>query len=136
MPNTAPRTNMPRALKALLDWLDNAPWHINNSVETINGTVAVQAASLTRYKTIVNLAHVGDNVTIGNGSGVVEGFRKLIKAGTRAGSSTCILDHANIKSGGSPATAAVLDAANEFVLLEWRGDAWHVIAASSGVVTT
>lgn len=131
-----PRNGAPRALKSLLDWLTNSRFNLDDSVEVRTATLATQQVSLSHYQTQIIGRAAGDPMTIGNGTGVVVGTRKLLRMTSRPGSSTVVFDHANIKAvGGGAATAVVFDAVNEFALLEWRNDGWYTIAASAGVVS-
>lgn len=77
-----------------------------------------------------------ENVTIGTGSTAIVGQRKLVTFLTRTNASDVLnLDHANIlNSSGTQATNVDLDAAGEFVLLEYVGSSkWQVRAANATI---
>lgn len=77
-----------------------------------------------------------EEAEVGDGTGVVVGHRKLITLATRTHASDSVtLDDANISQGADTITAVELDAAGEFILLEWQGASWEVIKASTGVVS-
>lgn len=73
-------------------------------------------------------------LNIGDGTGAYVGQRHLITLVSRVGTDDVTLDDANITQAGVTIAAVVLDADDEFILLEWQGASWEVIAAASGVV--
>lgn len=95
--------------------------------------------SLDVFKTTLTTGDTQGNetVNVGNGSTAVIGQRKLVFLGTRThASDEAVLDHENMAQGSDTLVSVILDEANEFVLLEWRGAKWEIIKAASGVVTT
>lgn len=132
MPANLPMSAFPRALKALYNFFANSP----NLIETFEDKSAAGALSLTKYQSRLTVTLAATAFTLGNGAGVTVGTRKLITCAARTAPGTAALDHANIVDpAGTQATAVVLDAANEFILVEWRGAKWHTIAATAGVVS-
>lgn len=117
------------------------PYDPNNiltseSVAT-NGDDAVNC-DVSVYQTIVTSSgsEGEEDLNIGDGTGVTVGTRHLVTFATRThASDSIVMDDANITVTGSTVTAVELDAAGEFILLEWQGASWEVIKASSGVVT-
>lgn len=109
----------------------------DESVEQLTSGAAAVTVDLGRYKTeITTGATAGsEDVNIGDGTGVEIGERKLIELVTRTdGSDVVNLDHANIvNASGTQATNVDLDAAGEFVLVEWNGAAWQVIHANATI---
>jgi hypothetical protein len=110
-----------------------------SSVEEVlsNGDDAV-AVSLETYKSLVitSGSQGAEELTIGDGTGVEIGTRKLIVLHQRThASDSVVLDDENLSQAADEITAVELDAAGEFILLEWQGASWEVIKASAGVVT-
>lgn len=133
-----PRTGFAKALKAFYDFVEKFSFKtILDAYETVTMAASPQDVDLDYYETKVVTAGVGQVLNIGNGTGVKVGHRKLITLQTRTGGSdTVVLDHANMNNAaGSAASSCVLDAANEFILLEWRGSKWQTIVASAGVIS-
>lgn len=109
---------------------------VADEVVSTNGDAA-EALSVSVFKsTLVTSGSEGaEEAELGDGSGVEIGTRKLIVLGTRThADDSVVLDDANFSQGADSITAIALDAANEFLLVEWQGASWEVIKASSGVV--
>lgn len=122
---------------------------------TINGHALSQASNLSSseaattgadpvdcdisvYQTVVTTGGTQGNeeLNIGDGTGATVGQRHLVTLGTLTDTDTVVLDDANISQGADSITAVALDTADQFIMLEWQGATWEVIAASAGVVTT
>ena len=134
-----PRGGFAKALKALYDWLEAlSPASFLASVETItHAGSGTETINLNKYHTKFVSNGAAKAAAIGDGTGAVVGQRKLITLQTRVGGSdTIVLDHANmLNAAGSAASSCILDAANEFILLEWRGSKWQTMVASAGVIS-
>lgn len=105
---------------------------------TTNGDEAT-AVGLGTYQTRVTTggSEGAEDLAIGDGTGAIVGQRKLITlAAITAEGDSVALDDTNISQGSDTITGVALDAEGEFLLLEWRGATWEVLAASSGVVAT
>jgi hypothetical protein len=103
-----------------------------------NGSTAT-TANLAVYQTSVTSSGSAgaETLNVGDGTGAVIGQRKLVTLATRTNAADSVaLDDTHCAQGADTITAVVLDAAGEFVLLEWRGTKWEVIKASAGVVAT
>lgn len=76
---------------------------------------------------------VGDeDITIGDGTGIVVGQRKLITLAVLSAVDVLVMDFANIVALDGVALQLVeLDAAGEFILLEWNGVKWQAIWADA-----
>lgn len=126
-----------RITDAGLDFYGEIRQHSSETVRT-NGDAAV-AVNTRVYKSVVvsSGSEGAEDLEVGDGTDVEIGTRKLIVFGTRThASDSIVLDDTNISQGSDTITAVELDAADEFILLEWHGTSWEVIAASAGVVTT
>lgn len=108
-----------------------------SAVDQLTSGAAAVAVNLARYKTEITTGGTAgsEDVNVGDGTGIEVGDRKLIEMVTRTNASDVVnLDHANIaNAAGVQATNADLDAAGEFVLLEWNGTKWQVIHASATI---
>lgn len=112
--------------------------HLDTYEEVDTGSVAV-AANLKVYQTLITTGDTDGNesLTLGNGTGVVIGTRKLIKLQTRTGTDTVVLDHANIvNAAGAALSAATMDAAGETLVVEWNGTKWQAIWVIGTTLTT
>lgn len=133
MPKQIPLGNLSKSLKKLYAFFNAAPNFINDH-ELVTVSATPSACDMTVYATHVTTGGVGRALNVGNGAGAVVGQRKLIKVVGFTASDTVVLDHANIVlANGNAAASVVLDAANEFILLEWNGAKWQLRYASSGV---
>ena len=112
---------------------------VPGSSELLTSGASPVAVSLTRYLTTITTGGTAgtEAVTVGDGTGEVIGTRKLIVLGTRTdGSDVVSLDHANIvNASGTQTTNVDLDAADEFVLLEWNGSKWQIVYSDATVAT-
>lgn len=126
-----PRSNSQR--DALLDGRGN----LIGSFDSKTTGASTVALDLDPYETRITTGDTDgtENVTIGNGSTAIVGQRKLVTLETRVGTDTVSLDHANIlNASGTQATNVDLDAAGEFVLLEYVGsNKWQVRAANATI---
>lgn len=139
MASRLPVGGFPKALRQLYAFFRSGPNFINDFELLTSGTVA-KNVDTTIYETQVVSGGLGagELLNIGNGATAKVGQRKLITLKTRTGGSDVVtLDKTNmVKSDGStqPTTAA-LDAAGEFVLVEWNGTKWQVVYFKAGVIT-
>jgi hypothetical protein len=109
---------------------------LNTSEVVYTNDSAAVAVNLEVYKTEVvsSGSEGGEDLEIGD-AGII-GQRKLIVFKTRThASDKIVLDHANFSQGSDTIGAIELDAANEFILAEFRGVKWEILAASVGVVS-
>lgn len=115
--------------------------HFHQTEESISSGASATNLTHSAYHAKVTSSGAGtaQTVNIGNGTGIVVGHRKLVTLVTRThASDSIVMDHANIAAVDEvfPTASVVMDAAGEFILLEWQGTKWKTIKASSGVVTT
>lgn len=135
------RTSMPTALETFYDWLEEVT--LVPSTVALATSASSTAIPLTAYTVnITTVGNAGQNpVTVANGSYV--GQRVLVNLATRTDASDTVnFTMTNIEEnleagggGGGGATALVLDAAGEFVLLEWAGAKWNIVY-TNGTLTT
>lgn len=133
-----PIDGLRHALKAFYDFLKAAP-SLLNEYETVTTGAVAKSADITVFKTSVVTGATEGNETlnIGNGSGAIVGQRKLVTLTTRShASDVVVLDHANMVYRGVAPSAVQLDAANEYVLLEWNGTKWDIIAQNATVTAS
>jgi len=129
---------------ALVTLAENAavvrtPTDLDSREDLATNGDAATAVGLDVYQTHLGTSGSGgaEDLTIGDGTGAVIGQRKLIVLDTLGDAGDSVtLDDENMSKGTSTITAVALDAAGEFLLLEFQGVTWEVIKASSGVVTT
>ena len=134
-PKTLPISNLAKSLKKLFAFFNAAPNFVND-FDTATMTAVATALDISVYQTKVTTGGVGRSLTIGNGAGAFVGQRKLVTIVGFTASDTVIMDHANmLTAAGGAAAGCVLDALNEFVLLEWTGLKWKAIYSAAGVVT-
>ena len=92
------------------------------------------------YETrFVSGASAGNELaTIGAGTGIKPGHRKLLTFLTRTNASDRIkLDHANIlNASGTQTTSVTLDSAAGYILLEWTGAKWKALYSSGATLST
>jgi hypothetical protein len=104
----------------------------------VNGDTPTPA-SLVVYTTYVfTSGSAGEEaLTLGDGTGVVVGQRKLVKLNVQANESDIVvLDHDNMAdTDGAPLAAATVDVEGGFILVEWSGVAWQVVFASDATIT-
>lgn len=115
------------------------PNDIGTSEEIATNGDEATALSLSVYQSIITTggSEGAEEATIGDGTGVTVGQRKLVTLETLTEATDSVtLDDANFSQGSDTITGITLDAAGEFVLAEWRGASWEIIAASAGVVAT
>lgn len=139
MPKTAgsvlPLRALSKTLRKLYDFIKAAPNFIND-FEAITTSDTTNAVDITVYRTSVTTGGVGKGLTVGNGAGAYVGQRKLITVDGFTATHTVVMDHANmLTAAGSAAAGCVLDALNEYVLLEWTGSKWKAIYSAAGVVS-
>lgn len=104
--------------------------------EIVTNDTTAEAVDLDVYlsEIVSSGSEGGEDLTVPNGS--IIGERKLIIFKTRAHASDQIdIAIANITTGGVATTAVALDAEGEFVLLEWHGSAWEIVASDATVTT-
>lgn len=110
-----------------------------DTAETVTTGASPVALDLVSYKATVTTGGTagGEDLTIGDGTGAVIGQRKLVTLGTRTDASDVVsLDHANIvNASGTQTTNCDLDAAGEYVLLEWNGAKWQIVYTNGTVAT-
>lgn len=134
-PKTIPLSNLSKSLKKLYAFLAAAP-HFLNDFEVVTVSATASSTDNTVYRTKVNGGGSARVLNVGNGAGAVVGQRKLVTLDTFTSGDTVVMDHANmLTAAGSAAAGCVLDALNEFVLLEWTGAKWKAIYSSAGVVS-
>jgi hypothetical protein len=118
------------------DFIKAAPNLVNETEERVSGAAAI-TLDISVYQSVITTGGTAgsEDVNIGDGTGAVVGQRKLVTLGTRTdGSDVVNLDHANIhNASGTQCTNVDLDAANEFVLVEWTGSEWQIIYANATV---
>lgn len=115
------------------------PNDISTSQDVVTSDAAPEALDLTVYQSKLTTggSQGAEAVTIGDGTGITVGHRKLVTLETLTdGADSVTLDDGNFSQAADTITAIALDAEGEFLLAEWQGASWEVIAASSGVVTT
>lgn len=108
-----------------------------NSSETVTTAGTGDAAiNLKKYKTeFVTAGSQGAESAVISATGAIIGMRKLITLKTRTHASDSVtLNHALFSQGSDTLNALTLDTAGEFILCEFRGTKFEIIAASSGVV--
>lgn len=131
MSSNIPRNHFPSSLAKLYDWLDGA-----DAVATKHS--AATAATFQAYESKVTTDGNGTNAyNLGNAPAIQPGRRKLVTLAVKgAAGDSVVVDFANVSQGADTIASVILDTAGEFLLVEWRGAKWEVIAASAGVVTT
>lgn len=135
MAKQIPLTAFPRAMRKLYSFLNAAANFINDYEQVTTGATAT-TADMTVYATRIKTNGAARVLNVGNGAGAVVGQRKLIQIVDFTATHTVVLDHANmVLANGNAAAACVLDAANEFILLEWNGAKWQTRYASTGVIS-
>lgn len=108
---------------------------------TLGTTTAGAApdATLTVFESKITTAGAGasEDFNVGDGTGVRVGTRKLVTLAVRSDASDVVnLDHANcVNASGTQLTNLDLDAADEFVLLEWNGSKWQIVYANATEAT-
>lgn len=104
--------------------------------EQISGAGALNPNIYEAYITTGGTAG-SENYTLGDGTGVTVGQRKLITLAVRTHASDVVnLDHANMhNAAGVQLANADLDAAGEFVLFEWNGSEWQEIYSDATLAT-
>lgn len=111
----------------------------NEDLESNDATPTEVDTGIYQAKITTSGSEGAEEVTIGDGTGVTVGTRKLITLDTLGDpADSVVLDHANMVGGNHGADAlasAVLDAEGEFILLEFNGVKWRVLYAATGVVT-
>lgn len=130
-------TAFPYALANFFSTLIGAPNLLNESEAVTSGASPV-ALDITVYQSLITTGDTDgtEAVTIGDGTGAVIGQRKLVYLVTRTGTDTVSLDHANIvNASGTQTTNCDLDAADEYVLLEWNGAKWQIVYTNGTVAT-
>ena len=130
MASNVPREHMGKSLAKLFDWLD--------------GTVGVQTshtvsttAGFKHYETAFTTDGTGTQaVAMPASPGVQVGKRKLFTLASKgANGDTVVFAAGSFSKAALAVSAVVLSAVNDFLLVEYRGSKWEVIAASNGVVT-
>lgn len=109
-----------------------------NSTEDVATSGTPEAVDITVYETLVTSGGTqgAESLTIGDGTGAKIGQRKLIYLETLTDPSDSVaLDDTNFSQGADTITAIAFDAADEYLLAEWQGASWEIIAAASGVVS-
>lgn len=134
-PKTIPLSNLSKSLKKLYTFLAAAANFIND-FEVVTVSATASSTDNTVYRTKVIGGGAARVLNVGNGAGAVVGQRKLVTLDTFTAGDTVVLDHANmLNASGTAPAGCVLDALNEFVLLEWTGAKWKAIYSATGVVT-
>lgn len=107
-----------------------------NNIETEEELTLVEdetaILSLTVYHSILTSSgEIDDEAALNDGTGVTIGTRKLVTLNDRATTGVVALDHLNIvNSAGAALDAVVLDADDEFLLVEWNGVKWKELYSS------
>ena len=113
-------------------------WPAAPAMKVYSGATAVTIDVATYHVKITTGGTAGsEDVSIGDGTGARVGERKLITLAVRTdGSDVVNLDHANcVNATGTTLTNLDMDAAGEFVLLEWNGTKWQIIYADATEAT-
>ena len=113
-------------------------WPAAPAMKVFSGAVAVTIDASTYHVNITTGGTAGsENVSIGDGSSARVGERKLITLAVRTDASDVVnLDHANcVNAAGTTLTNLDMDAAAEFVLLEWNGTKWQIVYANATEAT-
>lgn len=126
-----PAEGLPRSLETLYTFVAG--------VEGVETGASPTAASHRFFKTELTTGGTegAETYNLADGTGQMQGRQRLLELVTLAEAGDSVaLDHANISQGDDTITGVALDAEDEFILLELRGDKWEVLFASSGVVST
>jgi len=132
-----PENALKHTLEALYDFLKASPNMLNESVPLTTGAAPV-SPDLTVYETKITSGGTAgsEDLNVGDGTGAIIGQRHLFTFETRTNGSDVInFDHANMDDGLT-ITDVSMDAADEFILLEWNGLKWQIIYSAAGVVTS
>lgn len=128
--------HLPHSLEEFYEDLQGAPNMVNEAEAVASGAVALTLDPSVYGAEITTGGTAGsEDVNLGDGTGAVVGQRKLITLSVRTNASDVVnLDHANmVNAAGTTATNVDLDAAGEFVLLEWNGAKWQVVYTNGTV---
>jgi len=115
---------------------------LDSSEELVSGAAAIEPSHAPYATDIVTGGTAGsEDVTVGDGTVTatnavpVIGQRKLYTLKTRTnGADVLNLDHANlVNAAGTAMTNCDLDAAGEFILLEWNGLKWQEIYSDATI---
>lgn len=128
-----------------------------SDVKKLDGTPVGGANNISSYESVttngdapveMSNAHYESRITSGGSAGgedlsfdsvvsPIVGQRKLVTFENQTDESDAIaLPEGEISQAGDTISTVVLNVSGDFILLEWRGSKWEVIAASDGVVTT
>lgn len=129
-----PTDHLSRSLATVYDFLDNAPTIINESEAVTTGATS-KAADTTVYQTVLTTGATAGAEALTIANGTIPGQRKLLTLETLGGVGDSVaVAFANVvNAAGTQATGVVLDAAGEYLLLEWTGAKWKVIYGTATV---
>ena len=112
---------------------------ISNTVyyDEITTAADSQAVATTSYETKITTGGTAGTENISIADGTIVGERKLITLAVRTDASDVVaLAHANVvNASGTAATGVTLDAAGEFILLEWNGSKWQAVYTPATIAT-
>lgn len=125
------------------DELDTDGLFTSPIVDSLSTGEAPVNATLTSYRTNIVTGGTAGTEVLGVPDGAYPGQRKLFWLQTRTDGADVVsftmtnIEENLIVGGGAAgaATALVLDAANEYALLEWTGAKWNIVY-TNGTLTT